>query len=350
MNPIAETAADLLHDRRTFVLATIVGRHGSAPRTAGTRMIVTDDGRAIGTIGGGLLEAHVLQKARDVLASGIPALLPFDLTHSDVAGMDMICGGRLDVLLEIVRPGSTSATVVESWSKAAAAIELSFFLTRVRISGGTVATIAHGLLQQERMVCGDIDLDPHTIAGVMRDCGRPNGLQIAATEEGILLIEPIIPAETVFVFGAGHVAQPTARLARMVGFRVCIVDDRVEFANADRFPDADDIRVITNFDVALNGLGIDDRGYIVIVTRGHLHDRTVLKQALRTRAGYIGMIGSRRKRDHIFSSLLKEGYPESELKRVHSPIGLDIDAESCEEIGVSIVAELVQARARNRLA
>ena len=348
MNPIAETAANLLHDRNTFVLATIVSRHGSAPRTAGTRMIVTDDGRAIGTIGGGLLEARVLQKARDVLASGVPVMMPFDMTHSDVAGMDMICGGRLEVLLEIVTPESTAATVIESWSKAAAASEPSFFLTMVRISAGTVAAITHGLQQHDRSICGDLDLDPHTLASVIRDCGKLKGLHTANLGEGLLLIEPIIPAETVYVFGAGHVAQPTARLAKMVGFSVCVIDDRIEFANSDRFPDADEVRVIKEFDVALKGLTIDSRGYVVIVTRGHLHDRTVLMQALRTEAAYIGMIGSRRKRDHIFNSLLKEGFTESDLKRVCAPIGLDIGAESCEEIGISIVAEMVHARAQAR--
>jgi xanthine dehydrogenase accessory factor len=126
------------------------------------------------------------------------------------------------------------------------------------------------------------------------------------------------------------------------------VDDRPEYANAERFPDAEEIQVVADFDAALKGTAIDRSGFIVIVTRGHLHDKTVLMQALRTEAAYIGMIGSRRKRDHIFDSLRKEGFGADALKRVCAPIGLDIGAESCEEIAVSIVAELVQARARNR--
>jgi len=351
MNAIAQTAADLLRAGTPFVLATIVSRHGSTPRTAGTRMIVTGEMRALGTIGGGLMEARVLAKAREVLASGVPVLMPFDMTHSDVAGMDMICGGRLDVLLETVRPGTPAALAVDAWSRAALASDRdAYFLTLIRSDGGAVAGITHGVLQNGRLICGDLDLAGEAATAIVRECGRLKGLQTAGLEDGCLLIEPIFPAETVFLFGAGHVAQPTARLAKMVGFRVVVVDDRPEFADTARFPEADEIRVIPEFDRALSGLAIDRRGYLVIVTRGHLHDRSVLRQALRTPAAYIGMIGSRRKRDHIFDSLLKEGITAEDLKRVCSPIGLDIGAESCEEIGVSIVAELVAARARNRAA
>jgi xanthine dehydrogenase accessory factor len=100
----------------------------------------------------------------------------------------------------------------------------------------------------------------------------------------------------------------------------------------------------------MNGLAVNRSSFIVIVTRGHLHDKTVLMQALRTEATYIGMIGSRRKRDHIFTALLKQRFTEADLKRVHSPIGLDISAETPEEIAVSIVAELIQARSQGRSA
>jgi xanthine dehydrogenase accessory factor len=106
--------------------------------------------------------------------------------------------------------------------------------------------------------------------------------------------------------------------------------------------------VVAEFDNAIEGLEIGRSGYVVIVTRGHLHDRTVLMQILRTEAGYIGMIGSRRKREQVFRSLREEGFSAADLSRVRSPIGIDIGAESCEEIAVSIVAELVHTRARRR--
>jgi xanthine dehydrogenase accessory factor len=262
----------------------------------------------------------------------------------------MICGGQLEVLLEFIDPGSTAATVYKCWREVQGAAEPCLFLTVLRFAGEKVEGIDHCLLENERVFCGDLPLAPATVEKLIRDHGGATCLRTVTLGEFLILIEPVFPAETVFLFGAGHVAQPTARLAAFVGFRVRVVDDRAEFANAERFPEAEEVRVAADFDSALKGFAIDRRAFIVIVTRGHLHDQTVLMQALRTEAAYIGMIGSRRKRDHIFNALLKQGFTEADLKRVHSPIGLDIDAETPEEIALSIVAELVQARAQGRRA
>jgi xanthine dehydrogenase accessory factor len=131
----------------------------------------------------------------------------------------------------------------------------------------------------------------------------------------------------------------------MVDFRTVVIDDRAEYANAERFARADRINVVPSFHQAFDGLDIDRDSFLVILTRGHLHDKTVLEQALKTDAGYIGMIGSRRKRDLIYRELLDKGFTSEDLGRVHAPIGLAIDAETPEEIAVSIVAELIQVRA-----
>jgi xanthine dehydrogenase accessory factor len=130
----------------------------------------------------------------------------------------------------------------------------------------------------------------------------------------------------------------------MAGFRVEVLDDRAEFARSDRFPEASGVHVLPSFYQAMTGFPIDSAAHIVIVTRGHLHDKTVLAQALKTPADYIGMIGSRRKRDTIYKELRKEGFSDADLARVHCPIGLDIGAETPEEIAVSIVAEMISVR------
>ena len=157
-------------------------------------------------------------------------------------------------------------------------------------------------------------------------------------------IEPTFVPGTVFLFGAGHVSQQVAEVAALVKFRTVVLDDREEFANPQRFPKADQIIVLLSFEQAFAGLEIDSDSYVVIVTRGHLHDKTVLEQALRTKAGYIGMIGSRRKRDMLYQTLLSEGFTQEDIDRVHCPIGLNIGGETPEEIAVSIVAELIKAR------
>ena len=159
-----------------------------------------------------------------------------------------------------------------------------------------------------------------------------------------IFVEPIIPDAVLYLFGAGHVSTYVAPLAHLVGFEVCVIDDRDEFANAKRFPVADEI-LVCSFADAFKRLNLHASSYVTIVTRGHRYDRDVLRSALMEETAYIGMIGSRRKRDKIFQSLIDEGVTKEAIDRVHSPIGLDIGAETPEEIAVSIVAELVRARA-----
>ena len=131
----------------------------------------------------------------------------------------------------------------------------------------------------------------------------------------------------------------------MTGFDVVVIDDRSEFADPVRFPEAVAVNTIAGFDRAFENLTVTADTYIIIVTRGHLHDRGVLEQALKTPAAYIGMIGSRRKRDAIYDRLLKDGFTQADIDRVHCPIGLKIGADTPEEIAVSIVAELIAVRA-----
>jgi len=158
-------------------------------------------------------------------------------------------------------------------------------------------------------------------------------------------VEPLCSEGSAYIFGAGHIGQKLAQLTKFVGFHTVVLDDREEFANRELLGSADRIVVLRSFDEAMKDLNIDEESYLVIVTRGHVHDKTVLGQALRTRARYIGMIGSRTKRDATYEVLTKEGFAAGDFARVHAPIGLNIGAETPEEIAISIVAELIQARA-----
>jgi Xanthine and CO dehydrogenases maturation factor, XdhC/CoxF family len=146
------------------------------------------------------------------------------------------------------------------------------------------------------------------------------------------------------------VAPCTAEAAARVGFRVVVMDDRSEFANQERFPSADEIRALPSFAGCFQGEDIDRDAYLVIVTRGHLHDMEVLEQALQTGAGYIGMIGSRKKRNSIYVRLMDKGVTEAQLEQVRCPIGLAIEADTPEEIAVSVVGELIYQRATGRKA
>jgi xanthine dehydrogenase accessory factor len=149
----------------------------------------------------------------------------------------------------------------------------------------------------------------------------------------------------VYLFGGGHISLHLARLIKMVDFNLVVIDDRQEFANAQRFPEADEIWV-RDFQEVLNNLELGSDDYVVIVTRGHIFDKEILAQVLTKKPDYIGMIGSRRKRSLIYQALEDEGFSRAQLEGVHSPIGLAIGAETPEEIAVSVVAELIAERAR----
>jgi len=158
-----------------------------------------------------------------------------------------------------------------------------------------------------------------------------------------VFVEPILPEPCLLIFGAGHISLFLAKMGKMVGFRVVVIDDRPEFANRERFPEADEI-IAQDFALAFQQLPATRTSYIAIVTRGHIQDETVLAWAVKTDAAYIGMIGSRKKNQAVFSHLRERGVPEKTLKEVHAPIGLNINANTPEEIAVSIVAEIIKAR------
>lgn len=154
-------------------------------------------------------------------------------------------------------------------------------------------------------------------------------------------IERIGARSMLYIFGGGHISFFLARLARMCNLGVVVIDDREEFANAERFPDAD-TTIAREYKEAFKEIHVDRSSFLVIVTRGHVHDQTVLEWALSTDAQYIGMIGSRKKIKAIYDNLTAKGVSKDLLDRVHAPIGLDIKAQTPEEIAVSIIAEVIQ--------
>jgi xanthine dehydrogenase accessory factor len=167
-----------------------------------------------------------------------------------------------------------------------------------------------------------------------------NGLICGGTVE--VFVEPILPQPVVYLFGGGHVSMSVAKAAHAAGFGVGVVDDREAFANAERFPMAQEI--YTTFEDGFDKLRPNASSYLVIATRGHKEDMRVLGWAVRTAARYVGMIGSRRKVFSVYKALEKEGYRMEEFERVYAPMGLEIGALSPEEIAISIVAELVAVR------
>lgn len=353
MKDVYGKAAELLSKNEFSVLATIIRLTGSGPRGAGTKFLILEDGSYVGTIGGGLLEARVLAAAKKVFATHAPIRLSLNLMGKDVAETDMICGGDVDIFLEplsadnrdqiegcrkildIQKRGGAGLllTVVNTdrWQKDI--VPRQFLLPGAEPIGNLPGMKAAAQEITKNMPLWLKQREPRLV--VSRD-------DLGGSVE--LFVEPILADSVLYIFGGGHVSAQIIPLASRVGFKVEVIDDRPEFADPAKFPDAAKVHQCP-FEGVLERIPVDESSYLVIVTRGHIHDKTVLEQCLRSRAKYIGMIGSRRKKAMIYEKLLEEGFTKSDLDRVHAPIGLDIGAETPEEIAVSIVGELIQVRA-----
>jgi xanthine dehydrogenase accessory factor len=158
-----------------------------------------------------------------------------------------------------------------------------------------------------------------------------------------VFIEPLLTVPSLFIFGGGHIAVPLVRMAAIVGFKITVIDERPEYADAARFPDAAETLVLEIPD-AYSRLKIGQNSYIVIITHGHKGDEAALEGALKTPARYIGMIGSRTKNAAVFGHLLSKGFTQEDISRTHAPIGVAIKAQTPEEIAVSILAEMIAVR------
>ena len=328
---------ETLSRKQPLVMALIMSQEGSTPRTTGTRMMIGADGYE-GTIGGGRIEASVMEIAREMLHKPGAVTISFDLTSEIADAMDMVCGGKLEILIDSIAPDEKNRLFFSSLLQMLDQRQKGLMVTELLESG--VLQVRRAVLHEDGVVIGTPDFKME-IDSIPQKLRAPILIQSGDRK---FFIEPVMASGTVYLFGAGHVSLQTAILAKRVGFEVVVLDDRMEFANTTRFSDADDVRVPASFEIAFEGLEIRADSYLVILTRGHLHDRTVLQQALKTPAGYIGMIGSRKKRDAVYQALENDGFTAKDFQKVHCPIGLSIGAQTPEEIAVSIVAELIHAR------
>jgi len=334
-----------------FVLATILGVDGSSPRHPGTRLLVSRAGHTVGTIGGGLFEAQVCRYASEVLSSGLSMRSAFVFKGKDSSSSaEMICGGHVDVLIEFISASDRAQeSVFQGVFDLMAVGSSGMLFSRIDIPQGGMldSPVPRLLIRSDGTRVGGFEGDEYVVehAPPLRLMGSTKLLEQPGGAH-VVYAEWIRAQGTAYIFGAGHVGACVAHLASYVDFGVVVIDDREEYANPDKIPDAQRSHVVSSFDGAFSELQIDEDSFLVIVTRGHAHDKTVLSQGLRTNAGYIGMIGSRRKTSLIYEALLREGFTREDLARVHAPIGLDIGGETPQEIAVSIVAEMIAVRTR----
>jgi xanthine dehydrogenase accessory factor len=345
MKDLFLTCSDLLESGEDIVMITIIDQEGSAPRTAGSKMLVRRDGTICGTIGGGIFEAKAMKMALDVFQSGQSMTREFQFSGGEASGMDMICGGSAEIFVDLLRSSCPeNATTCRTIGNLIRSDQEACLVTKIDTKPGGADRIKLTLLSQDSRPWGmPLTKEDHEALTPLMKQRHPQRVTLGETH---YLIEPVHYLGTVYIFGAGHVSQKLASLTSFVGFQTVVLDDRTQYANKDRFPAAGRIIVAEDMSDCMKNLSINKNSYIVIVTRGHAYDMVVLKQALQTNAGYIGMIGSKRKRDMIYEHLRQSGVSEEALSRVHAPIGTRIAAETPEEIAVSIVGELIAARSK----
>ncbi|QDU37147.1 putative xanthine dehydrogenase subunit A [Maioricimonas rarisocia] len=318
----------------------LVETRGSTPQKAGASMLVFADGSQTGTLGGGCVEAEVKRRALGLLTDGKTELLSFQL-DSDYGWDDgLICGGRMQMLVDPLRATDDVAyyqhlrNAVESGTGCTEAVVID--AEKAGLPTGTRLLFdRNGNLLARRGDDGDFSAVVETLRPLS---GRPRPY----VQGGVSYLPQLTRCRLVIV-GAGHVGQAVANLAADVGFDVWMVDDREEYCNPERQPRAERC-IVGPIDDVLPGLEITSDTYCIIVTRGHNHDEEALYHLATTDARYVGMIGSKRKIKLIFEDLRREGIAEEQLARVHAPIGFDIGSQTVPEIAVSIVAELVAYR------
>jgi xanthine dehydrogenase accessory factor len=340
---LAKTLNEQLEAGRPAVLVSIISMQGSTPRHSGTKMVVGADGKGYGTIGGSLLEATAIRESRKVLTTKKSRIMSYELTGKGTTAPGMICGGNAEILLDYLAATPKNREFSRQWHEVMQRSKDFYLLTYLKGEGDAIEISGHNIIYADGSPFSAESPVPD-IAKLKPELHTVSDTAIIPIGDSRVMVDRIRKLKTLYCFGAGHVAVPTAHLAALTGFRVVVIDDRPEFANAERFPEARRALVIKNFNRALDGLEIDGDSFIVIFTRGHQYDRDVLEQALKTNAGYIGMISSRRKKEAIYEYLMAQGVKKERLAQVHSPIGIDIGGETPEEIAVSIVAELIKVR------
>lgn len=360
MDDLWDRAEALLADGQPFVLATIIRTRGSVPREVGAKMIVPPDGQPFGTIGGGCGEGEVLRRAYPVLQQNLaPRIVEVDLTGDFDQDVIQVCGGLMDVALDVWRPDE-HRQLAHALAEASRARRPTALVTALEPVNGNLSPGAKGCLSVGRggpapgpALALDQTLVDAFSSSVADGKSRlfvvsPQGQAVEEVDARRhnwpkVFVDVQSGQQTLIIAGAGHIAQPLCEIAHLMGFRTIVVDDRWMFANAERFPHAADIRV-GPFGQVMESLDINDRTFVVVVTRGHVHDEESVRAALNKTPAYIGMIGSKRRAKTTLERLAGQGFSLQQLSRVHTPMGLDIAAETPAEIAVAIAAEIVRVR------
>lgn len=330
-------------------LATVVHVEGSSYRGPGARMLITEDGMLTGAISGGCLEGDALRKALMVMMQGKPLLVTYDTSDEAdaVIGVGLGCNGIIRVLIEPVMPEEETNPVTllqQVLQKRQASVLVTFFSLHNKWSEaqGTRLLVRPG---GEVLQTGDLLPELLTVtedATGIFEKKDPVFIQYPLTGDQPLsaFFEYIAPPVSLVVAGAGNDVFPLVQISEVLGWDITLVDGRPNYANARRFPDCR--LIVSDPGSVLQHLAIDDRTAVVLMTHNYNYDKAMLKALVALPVNYIGMLGPKKKFTRMLTELEEEGMKltDEQLQRIHSPTGLDIGAETAEEIALSVLAEI----------
>ncbi|MBV9578617.1 MAG: XdhC family protein [Chloroflexi bacterium] len=320
---------------KKVAVATVVQAYGSAPRRPGAKMAIADDGEFVGSVSGGCVENDVVEHAKQVIEEDHPRLVPYGISDEMAFNVGLACGGQIEVFIQPFGKAFPTekpvafAYVVDGPEQGSGLLAWEF--------GKHRGSVQQGDAFDDRVAQDAIDQ--------LRE-GRPGQLRYDDAPEGpTRIFVDTYPAQpTIVIFGAVHIGVALAQLAKDVGgFRIVVVDARGAWATKERFPTADEIHIM-HADDYLKGHPLSNNAYVAVLSHDPKLDDPALLGALRSDARYVGAVGSNKTQRERRQRLIDAGLTEEQMDRLHGPIGLDLGAQSPEEIGVSVLAQMLAAK------
>ena len=348
MQEVFHEAVNELEKGNPMVVATVVHTKGSTPQKPGAKLLVRDDGSGVGTLGGGCVEGDIWFAASQLLKRGGSSQYRDYELNEDLAAQDgLICGGTMFFVIDPIYSADeylTFAQEIDAAYSGGPSVALATLINPGEFSA--MQTGAKLFIRENgttKGTLGDSALDSDAIKNALDLMAMGRNKHVKTRDGAQYFIEAYTTPPQLVLCGGGHVSKAIAPVAATLGFRIFVTDDREEFANKDRFPEADTV-VAKKPEEALAELPINPNTFIVVVTRGHRYDNVALEAAAATPASYVGLMGSKRKTILIYEDLIRTGLSLDRIREIRSPIGLDIHARTPEEIAVSIMAEILMFR------
>ncbi len=350
MKEVIVEAVRLMGKGEPCVMATVVRTKGMTPQKPGAKQLFRQDGSSLGTLGGGCVEGDVWHIAQQILRTQGGAQFRDYLLKEDIAIKDgLVCGGAMYFYIEPLWEPQKYLPLAKEIMQACKGGPPIAIATVVSTPPGKHDEETKLLIRENGTFAGSL-ADKHLQDQVVRTGQKIAVLGsnefIEAKDGTAVYVEGFTTPPTLVIMGGGHVGMATCQLAKTLGFKVFVVDDRPEYSNKERFPQAE-ATIVADYSEGLNDLPINFNSFILVATRGHRFDDIATQAAINTPARYVGLLGSKRKNLMIFRDLLNNGTPLERIKEIHAPVGLNIGALTPEELAVSILAEIIMCL-RNR--